>query len=220
MMVYNRPMRRIVLSTFLFVAILGLGCMGVAVPGKAEELKHPIVLQGKCKRSFDAWLDLARYNSTYYFSSFAYVQPNTNGVVACAWGYNDKRAIERCNERKVGECKVYAKTPVDETVAIVWEEGKTGQRGKTSSENNRYTSSQDKKHIRQLCKKFGRDHIWGGPRYGNIDCRRTVLAKTHQRLRPCPGSYSKSTWSNCFGAYTFASGDKYVGEWRNGKYHG
>ena len=30
-------MRRAVLSTFLFVAILGLGCMGVAVPGKADE---------------------------------------------------------------------------------------------------------------------------------------------------------------------------------------
>ena len=28
-------MRHAVLSTFLFVAILGLGCMGVAVPGKA-----------------------------------------------------------------------------------------------------------------------------------------------------------------------------------------
>ena len=34
-------MRRAVLSTFLFTTILGLGCMGVAVPGKADELKHP-----------------------------------------------------------------------------------------------------------------------------------------------------------------------------------
>ena len=30
-------MRRAAISTFLFVAILGLGCMGVAVPGKADE---------------------------------------------------------------------------------------------------------------------------------------------------------------------------------------
>ena len=30
-------MRRTVLSTFLFVAILGLGCMGLAVPGNTEE---------------------------------------------------------------------------------------------------------------------------------------------------------------------------------------
>jgi len=33
-------MRHAVLSTFLFVAILGLGCLGVAVPGKADELKQ------------------------------------------------------------------------------------------------------------------------------------------------------------------------------------
>ena len=33
-------MRHAVLSTFLFVAILGLGCMGVAVPVKADELKQ------------------------------------------------------------------------------------------------------------------------------------------------------------------------------------
>jgi hypothetical protein len=30
-------MRRAVLNTFLFVAILGLGCMGVTVPGKADD---------------------------------------------------------------------------------------------------------------------------------------------------------------------------------------
>ena len=42
---FNHPMRRAVLTTFLFTAILGLGCMGVAVPGKAHEhcddLNHP-----------------------------------------------------------------------------------------------------------------------------------------------------------------------------------
>jgi len=62
-------------------------------------------------------------------------------------------------------------------------------------------------------------------------------------LPKCPGSYNQNTWTNCFGTYTFASGskytgkwrddlpngqgtethtsgDKYVGEWRDGNYHG
>ena len=39
-------------------------------------------------------------------------------------------------------------------------------------------------------------------------------------LSPCPGSYNQNTWHNCVGTYTDASGDKYVGEWRGGKYHG
>jgi hypothetical protein len=34
---FNHPMRRTGFSTILFVAILGLGCMGVAVPSKADE---------------------------------------------------------------------------------------------------------------------------------------------------------------------------------------
>jgi hypothetical protein len=45
-------MRRTILSTFLFVAILGLGCMGVAVPGKADEhcedTNHPQYDPAEC----------------------------------------------------------------------------------------------------------------------------------------------------------------------------
>ena len=38
-------------------------------------------------------------------------------------------------------------------------------------------------------------------------------------LPPCEGS-GKSTWTNCFGTYTYADGTKYVGEYKNGKRHG
>ncbi|MEK9744254.1 MAG: hypothetical protein VW493_10195 [Gammaproteobacteria bacterium] len=36
-------------------------------------------------------------------------------------------------------------------------------------------------------------------------------------LPPCP---KYGVWHNCFGSYTFANGEKYVGEWRDSKYHG
>jgi len=36
----------------------------------------------------------------------------------------------------------------------------------------------------------------------------------------CPGSYNYTTWTNCLGTFTFASGNKYVGEWENGVSHG
>ena len=39
-------------------------------------------------------------------------------------------------------------------------------------------------------------------------------------LPKCPGSYNQNTWHNCFGIGTTASGNKYVGEFRDGKYHG
>ena len=44
-------------------------------------------------------------------------------------------------------------------------------------------------------------------------------------LPECPGSPTKSTkvwtsWNNCEGTYTYANGDKYVGEWKDGNKHG
>ena len=48
-----------------------------------------------------------------------------------------------------------------------------------------------------------------------------TLGISHASALPkCVGSWSTSTWSNCFGTYTWASGDKYVGEWQNGQAHG
>ena len=36
-------------------------------------------------------------------------------------------------------------------------------------------------------------------------------------LPPCEGS---NNWNNCYGTYTQANRDKYVGEWKGGKMHG
>ena len=44
------------------------------------------------------------------------------------------------------------------------------------------------------------------------------------RLPTCPGSYDRATWSNCVGTVRFSSGEltgsTYVGEWKDGKFHG
>jgi len=42
----------------------------------------------------------------------------------------------------------------------------------------------------------------------------------NKSLPPCPGSYNKNTWDNCEGTKTFENGDKYVGEFKNGKPNG
>jgi len=39
-------------------------------------------------------------------------------------------------------------------------------------------------------------------------------------LPNCAGSWNVTTWSNCFGTYTWASGSKYLGAWENGKRNG
>ena len=43
-------------------------------------------------------------------------------------------------------------------------------------------------------------------------------------LPNCVGSWSVETWTNCYGTHVFGSdsewaGDKYVGEWKDGKQH-
>ena len=45
------------------------------------------------------------------------------------------------------------------------------------------------------------------------------LASTVYALPNCPSDQS-ARWHNCFGTYTFDDGDKYVGEWKDNKYHG
>ena len=39
-------------------------------------------------------------------------------------------------------------------------------------------------------------------------------------LPRCPGSDANNTWTNCFGNDTAPNGDKYLGEWKDGKHHG
>ena len=39
-------------------------------------------------------------------------------------------------------------------------------------------------------------------------------------LPECPGTYNETTWTNCFGTDTYANGDKYVGEFKDGNKHG
>ena len=47
----------------------------------------------------------------------------------------------------------------------------------------------------------------------------SVLA-TPSQLPPCPGEYSIATWTNCFGEVTLPTLTKYVGEFKDGHYHG
>jgi len=39
-------------------------------------------------------------------------------------------------------------------------------------------------------------------------------------LPPCPGSWNNRTWTNCVGTYTYAGGEKYVGEFKNDNFNG
>ena len=39
-------------------------------------------------------------------------------------------------------------------------------------------------------------------------------------LPPCPGSLNKNTWTNCAGTYNWASGQNYVGEYKDDKSYG
>ena len=46
-----------------------------------------------------------------------------------------------------------------------------------------------------------------------------IFALNSYSLPECEGD-SPSKWNNCKGTFTFSDGDKYVGEWKDSKYHG
>ena len=95
---FNHPMRRNVLSTFLFVATLGLGCMGVAVPGRTDELKHPIELGAKYKAKIEYSLSSFRWKNQYY-KAFAYAY-DAKGRYTCALNKDEGRTIKSCNDTR------------------------------------------------------------------------------------------------------------------------
>ena len=47
-----------------------------------------------------------------------------------------------------------------------------------------------------------------------------VLGCEQKRPLPQCEGIDDSQWTNCFGAVTNADGDEYVGEWKDGKFHG
>ncbi len=73
--------------------------MGVAVPGKAEELKHPIVLQPKCKEHFEKYLDNVQQYSSFYYSSWAYVSGSLDSHLKC----NSEVFEESLGRRSISE---------------------------------------------------------------------------------------------------------------------
>ena len=46
-----------------------------------------------------------------------------------------------------------------------------------------------------------------------------LFAVNSYSLPKCEGE-DFMKWNNCYGTYTFAGGDKYVGEWKDGNQHG
>ena len=47
-----------------------------------------------------------------------------------------------------------------------------------------------------------------------------IKTRTNSNLPNCKDNNDVSTWTDCFGTYTNDSGDKYVGEWKVGKFNG
>jgi peptidoglycan hydrolase-like protein with peptidoglycan-binding domain len=104
-------------SKYFYVAvILAFGGSQFSSPGNADELRHPIQLGEKCKASFEKFVDWQQY-----YKAFAY----TTGPkgYACATDVGTDAAVEKCDDFNRGRCRVYAKSPVNGKVAIVWEGG-------------------------------------------------------------------------------------------------
>ena len=139
-------MRYTVVSNFLFAVILSLGCIGVVTPGKADGLKHPINLGMQCAEYFEEFLD---WDSRY--KVFAYVI-GLRGY-ACSYKESTREALAECNLYRKGECKVYAKSPVNGKVAIVWQEHKKTARLLAAKK----AEEAEKKRLEELARKKAED---------------------------------------------------------------
>jgi hypothetical protein len=60
--------------------------------------------------------------------------------------------------------------------------------------------------------------------HGSAGCQTTSLISysgvSGGNLPPCSGQPTPRTWTNCHGSYHKSDGEKFVGEWKDGKKHG
>lgn len=104
-------MRRSSPIIFILAAVLGLGW--VCAEAEAAPLRHPIKLGVKCQKSFEKFLKWPAY-----YKTFAYVVGRRG--YACAMNEGRRAALEACNRQNKGRCEVYAQSPVDGAVKILW----------------------------------------------------------------------------------------------------
>jgi peptidoglycan hydrolase-like protein with peptidoglycan-binding domain len=107
-------MKRAAFNAFRLTIMIGMVCAGTIAPGYADRLSHPIELGEKCKTTFQIFLD-----SPEFYKTFAYVTGYRG--YACAADVGNQAAIDKCNEHGIGICKVYARSPINGKLAIVWE---------------------------------------------------------------------------------------------------
>ena len=192
-------MRRTALSTFLFVAILGLGCIGVSAPGKADpwtaanigiQLLAPVLeavvgtLSGK--RSNEGTFkvqetaehcedpDSPRYDpsecepdqimkantvdvgswTTDYRVCFWAVTPDAPPRWKKYWPRFKAEALRRGLSPR--DCKKIIFSTAEQTPSPT-------------------VTAKKQADLRQLCQRYGRRFIWGGNRYGDVDCSLTPI---------------------------------------------
>ncbi len=104
-------MRRASPIILILAAVLGLAW--VCAEAEAAPLRHPIKLGAKCQKSFEKFL-----NWPAYYKTFAYVVGRRG--YACAMNEGRRAALEACNRQNKGRCEVYAQSPVDGGLKILW----------------------------------------------------------------------------------------------------
>jgi peptidoglycan hydrolase-like protein with peptidoglycan-binding domain len=98
---------------FLVAAVVALACVHLSSPGEADQLRHPIRLGETCDAHFERFMDWGEH-----YKAFAYVSGSRG--YACAADIGASAALKKCGELGRGKCRIYAQSPVNGKVAIVW----------------------------------------------------------------------------------------------------
>jgi len=167
----------------------------------AVALQQPIELGAKCKADFDNFLDWDPHYKVFAYAYDAYglyacgmstgaeeALKNCNNGTGGDWspdsGSGSGQGTAKWSGSSafppgttgdvLGGCKIYAESPIDGKLAIVWKE-----------DENRYTSptvtaeeTPDTSSIAELCQQYGRRFIWCGNRYGDVDCDEVLKQQT------------------------------------------
>jgi peptidoglycan hydrolase-like protein with peptidoglycan-binding domain len=191
-------MRRWIWKSFLVATVLWVGGTTLTAAGETQIFVHPIDLGDRCGARFEEFVDRGGYYAVFAVSV---EWPS----LACASGADAPTAIARCEElaqRKLGKCKVYAASPVDGKVKMVWKVRKEIVKPPKLQQPVKGWS------LLACPGEFQRE-TWnncvGTRSYGagNKYVGEWRLGKAHGQ-----------------GAWYYADGDTYIGGWKDGLRHG
>ena len=151
-----------------------------------------------------------------------------------AWGYAARNSVYEAKETALTQCRKYSNGQSCNIIDVNLTSINQGQSSTSTASNSTSSTSSSKlvwcatavsaiQTTKDYCKSRG-GKVFSTESQAKVEHKRlkggssssSTTTASSSSLPPCP----TGIWHKCFGTYTFDDGYRYIGEWRDDKFHG